>query len=88
MAPGSALIILSAILATTDLVAASPNVIGVDFVKEVQQRRVSSTTSLRRRQATVQPALVNTDDVSYYMNVTVGTPGQPLAFQLDTGSYV
>ena len=42
---------------------------------------------LERRASTVTASLTNAEtDLLYLINVTVGTPGQPLALQLDTGS--
>ena len=46
--------------------------------------------SLPVRRDTIEPALItnfiNQDGLAYYLNVTVGTPGQLQTVQLDTGS--
>ncbi|KIW11577.1 hypothetical protein PV08_10878 [Exophiala spinifera] len=64
--------------------AATPGVVGFNFEK----RRVKAEEAphlVRRQSGTVTATLTN-EILLYFINVTVGTPGQPFSLQLDTGS--
>lgn len=63
---------------------ASPGVVGFNFEK----RRVDASTAphLSKRQSKTVTAAVANEVQLYFINVTVGTPGQPFSLQLDTGS--
>lgn len=50
-----------------------------------QKVRQLKSPALRKRQGTVAVTLGN-EQVLYYANVSVGTPGQPIQMQVDTGS--
>lgn len=60
---------------------ASPRVVSFPFTKEIRR----DVTALHRRAAPAEVAIGNAI-ILYYINVTVGTPPQPFALQLDTGS--
>ncbi|KAK4936629.1 hypothetical protein LTR10_022552 [Elasticomyces elasticus] len=63
---------------------ATPGVVGYNFEK----RRVAASTApqrLGRRANTITATLTN-EVLLYFINVTVGTPGQSFSLQLDTGS--
>ncbi|KAI1608985.1 aspartic-type endopeptidase [Exophiala viscosa] len=63
---------------------ATPGVVGYNFEK----RRVDASEAphrLRRRSNTVTATLTN-EVLLYFINVTVGTPGQAFSLQIDTGS--
>lgn len=62
---------------------AAQRVVGIDFEKRLKPATPAS--SLRRRQGTVLETLTN-GELLYIANVTVGTPGQALSLQIDTGS--
>ncbi|KAL6246084.1 hypothetical protein RBB50_007237 [Rhinocladiella similis] len=55
-----------------------------DFWKEKAIRK--SSLSRRSNDDFSDPLYGDNDKVQYYINVTIGTPGQPVALQLDTGS--
>lgn len=67
------------------LAAPDPNTVGFKFEK--RSVKADQVPGLRRRQTsgTVQSAISN-EVLLYAINVTVGTPGQPIGLQLDTGS--
>lgn len=65
-----------------ETVAAAPKVVGYDFDKV---RRKLPSQKLERRDAGTTVDLVN-DQVLYLVNISVGTPPQPMSVQLDTGS--
>ena len=52
---------------------------------DVGKRAVQENASRKSRRATISEALGNAEEL-YYANVTIGTPGQLLQLQLDTGS--
>ena len=63
---------------------AHPKVFGLDFTKEIRRDSLESNR-LARRQNTVQADISN-EEVLYLINVTIGSPPQRFALQLDTGS--
>jgi Eukaryotic aspartyl protease len=77
-----------ALLAVTaffpSLISADPKVLGFDFYKGMVDAR-DVPSRLVRRQNVVNADLTN-EVLLYFINVTVGTPGQPFSLQLDTGS--
>lgn len=65
--------------------AAEPKVLGAEFTKF--SARDLGLSGLQRRANTLTSTLQNAQsDLLYLINVTVGTPGQQFALQLDTGS--
>ena len=75
------LLTLLTFLATALFTGADP----VSYLHHDIARRTISKHSLNRRQD-FQGQLIQDNAVQYYINVTVGTPGQNLAVTLDTGS--
>lgn len=69
------------------LVAAvpDPNTIQVDFTKRKVDAKTSPLRSRLARRQTVNSAISN-QIIGYFINVEVGTPGQNITLQLDTGS--
>lgn len=82
MARTSLLLLAAALF--LDAVTAEPKVLGFDFTKEVR-RAPWDSSGLQRRQKTVQTTITN-ERLLYLINATIGTPPQPFALQLDTGS--
>jgi len=70
-------------LVAAEALAASPLII--DFQKSGVRPSHKTKALLKSREALNVP-LSNYDAVEYFVNVTVGTPAQHLAVQLDTGS--
>ncbi|KAJ9637937.1 uncharacterized protein PV06_04520 [Exophiala oligosperma] len=64
--------------------SATPGVVGFNFEK----RRINAQEAphLARRQSNTVTAALTNEILLYFINVTVGTPGQPFSLQLDTGS--
>lgn len=64
--------------------SASPGTVGFTF----ERRRVNAeeVPHLRKRQSKTVHASLTNEYILYFINVTVGTPGQPFSLQLDTGS--
>lgn len=84
MAPTKLCTVISALaLLPWETVAATPKVLGYDFAKV--KRKIPSQT-LERRDGGVSANLVNDDKVEYLVNISIGTPPQPMSVQLDTGS--
>jgi hypothetical protein len=82
-------LVIGAVLSLAFSVAAS-GVLGYDFTKiRVDARDVphlySKYPHIVRRANTVQADITN-ELLLYFINITVGTPPQPLSLQLDTGS--
>lgn len=75
------IISLSVALLPGVIATAAPKVLGLDFVKLPK-----SGTRLQRRADTVTVPLINNDEIQYLANISIGTPPQPFAVQLDTGS--
>ncbi|KAL9607798.1 MAG: hypothetical protein Q9167_007316, partial [Letrouitia subvulpina] len=75
------LISLSVGLLPCTFATAAPKVLGLDFVKLPK-----SGSRLQRRADTVTVPLINNDEIQYLANISIGTPPQPFAVQLDTGS--
>src|SRR5271155_2942876 len=75
---------LAVIAFLPSLISADPKVLGFDFYKGMVDAR-DVPSRLVRRQNTVNADLTN-EVLLYFINVTVGTPGQPFSLQLDTGS--
>lgn len=76
------LLALFALLASTHCVANGHEPLRLDFTKQ-SIRTVASSLSARSLDT---PLLNGYADLQYWVNITVGTPPQPLAVQLDTGS--
>jgi len=74
-----------ALLVLPLLVLAEPKILQLDFER---RELIPSNTAdkLRRRGAPEAPLFNAQGDLLYLVNVTVGTPPQPLQLQLDTGS--
>lgn len=74
--------ILVSIVPTT--ATSSPGTVGYNF----ERRRVNAeqVPHLSRRQSKTVLASLTNEYILYFINVTVGTPGQPFSLQLDTGS--
>jgi hypothetical protein len=64
-------------------IAASPKAIGFDLLKE--RNVLPFASSGLQRRSTIE-ANIGNGGILYYLNVTIGTPPQPFALQLDTGS--
>ena len=75
---------LTSLLSLAEAAASSPKVVGYEFTKSVV-RDVSESQRIRRRQSSVQADLTNAD-ILYFINITIGTPAQSVAVQVDTGS--
>lgn len=83
---------IGAVLGATCLLASiapavatdTPGVLGFNFEK----RRVNAEEAprLSRRQSKTVNAVLANEVLLYFINVTVGTPGQPFSLQIDTGS--
>jgi Eukaryotic aspartyl protease len=89
MAPSNTFLAAGAALSFAASVAAS-NVVAFDFIKtRVNARDIPHLDAryphLARRANTVQADITN-ELLLYLINVTVGTPPQPISLQLDTGS--
>lgn len=84
MAPISLCTALSALalLPWESVAASAPKVLGYDFARV---KRDLPPQKLERRDGGVAVNLVN-DQVLYLVNISVGTPPQPMSVQLDTGS--
>ncbi|GAD93898.1 aspartic-type endopeptidase (OpsB), putative [Paecilomyces variotii No. 5] len=69
---------------------AVPAVVSFDVQRNIIEdpvRRVHQERSLRKRDNTLNIDIVNPNDLAlYWVNGTVGTPGQPVTLALDTGS--
>ncbi|MCJ1422725.1 hypothetical protein MMC29_000605 [Sticta canariensis] len=63
--------------------ATAPKVVGYDFAKV---KRELPPQKLQRRDGGVSVDIINDDLVVYLLNISVGTPPQPMSVQLDTGS--
>lgn len=74
--------LLALILLPWDTIAAAPKVLGYDFAKI---RRDLPPHTLERRDGGLSVDIVN-DQVLYLVNISIGTPPQAMAVQLDTGS--
>jgi hypothetical protein len=80
------LLAIAGLFASIAPVTASPNpgTVGFNF----ERRRVNAEDAphvIKRQSKTVHASLTN-ELILYFINVTVGTPGQPFSLQLDTGS--
>jgi len=66
------------------IATAAPGVVGFNFEK----RRINAQDAprLSRRQSKTVGATLANEVLLYFINVTVGTPGQPFSLQIDTGS--
>lgn len=53
---------------------------------DIARTTVSSDQALKRRSSGAIPVNLQNQITGYYLNVTVGTPGQTIALHLDTGS--
>ena len=73
--------LLSAALLPWTIATAPPRVLGVNFAKVVKPG-----PRLQRRAGSVATPLVNNDQLQYLANISIGTPPQAFAVQLDTGS--
>lgn len=62
-----------------------PNTIGFQFTKQ-RVNIENASPRLRRRQSNTVLAGLSNELSLYLINITVGTPGQQIALQLDTGS--
>jgi predicted aspartyl protease len=78
--------IVSSLLAASSLLSvASADAPGTLSIKIHKNRHVEKAQLAKR--GTLQVTLANYEQVGLYAaNATVGTPGQPLTFQVDTGS--
>ena len=84
MAPKNLSIALSFLsLLPWETLATAPKVVGYDFTKV---KREPPPQKLQRRDGGVSVDIINDDQVLYLVNISVGTPPQPLSVQLDTGS--
>ena len=84
MAPTKLSIALSALtLLPWETLATAPKVVGYDFAKV---KRELPPQKLQRRDGGVSVDVINDDRVLYLVNISVGTPPQPMSVQLDTGS--
>ncbi|KIY02673.1 uncharacterized protein Z520_01138 [Fonsecaea multimorphosa CBS 102226] len=74
----------AALLASLAPVTATPGTVGFTFEK----RRVAAQDAphLSRRQTKTIKAGLDNEILLYFINCTVGTPGQPFSLQIDTGS--
>lgn len=75
---------LLACLLPTVTATAAPGTVAFNFEK----RRISAKDAphLARRQSKSLSVNLDNEILLYFINVTVGTPGQPFSLQLDTGS--
>ena len=84
MPPTKLSIALSALaLLPWGTLATAPKVVGYDFAKV---KRELPPQKLQRRDGGVSVDIINDDRVLYLLNISVGTPPQPMSVQLDTGS--
>lgn len=66
-----------------ETLATAPKVVGYDFAKV---KRELPPQKLHRRDGGVSVDIINDDQVLYLVNISIGTPPQPMSVQLDTGS--
>ena len=66
------------------IATATPGVVGFNFEKRRMDAQDAPRLS-KRQSKTIAAGLTN-EILLYFINVTVGTPGQPFSLQLDTGS--
>jgi hypothetical protein len=90
MAPSSSTFLTAVAVLSCALSAAASGVVGFDFTKTRMNARDLPNLDTRyphiaRRASTVQTDITN-ELLLYFINITVGTPPQPLSLQLDTGS--
>lgn len=62
----------------------APGTVGFNFEK--RRMNAQDAPVLSRRQSNTITAALTNEVLLYFINVTVGTPGQPFSLQLDTGS--
>lgn len=80
------LLATAALLASLAPTAASPNPGTVGFNFERRRVNAEEAPHLSRRQSKTVLAGLTNEYILYFINVTVGTPGQAFSLQLDTGS--
>ncbi|KIX07211.1 uncharacterized protein Z518_01864 [Rhinocladiella mackenziei CBS 650.93] len=76
----------SYLLATIGSVCGTPAPGTVGFNFERRRMNAQDVPHLSRRQSNTIAAGLTNEILLYFINVTVGTPGQPFSLQLDTGS--
>ncbi|KAK5064494.1 hypothetical protein LTR84_000327 [Exophiala bonariae] len=80
------LLATAALLTSFSSVTASPNPGTVGFNFERRRVNAEEAPHLSRRQSKTVLAGLTNEYILYFINVTVGTPGQSFSLQLDTGS--
>ncbi|KIX94220.1 uncharacterized protein Z520_09930 [Fonsecaea multimorphosa CBS 102226] len=77
---------LVCLLASIGPAISAPSPGTVSFTFEKRRAGLQDVSGLYRRQPKTVTASLSNLDILYVINVTVGTPGQSLSLQLDTGS--
>ncbi|OQU95046.1 hypothetical protein CLAIMM_01312 [Cladophialophora immunda] len=76
----------AALLASVAPVTAAPGAGTLGFTFEKRRVLAQDAPHLTRRQSKTIKAGLDNEILLYFINCTVGTPGQPFSLQLDTGS--